>query len=100
MECDGRSMRPDWKIGSLIFMAGFTVEHTGHNLRGESIYRRPMGGNARWASQTEPAAHPFCLKDGVHRLYCSLAAGYTEIPAVKAFNLEACDAERDLEELC
>jgi len=50
--------------------------------------------------QTESGAHPFCLKDGVHRLYCSLAAGYTEIPAVKAFNLEACDAERDLEELC
>ena len=26
----------------MIFMAEFTVERTGHNLRGESIYRKPM----------------------------------------------------------
>jgi len=47
---EARSMKPDWKTGSLIFTAGFTVERTGRNLQGESIYRRPMGGSARWAS--------------------------------------------------
>src|ERR1700746_2554044 len=31
--------------------AGFTVERTGRNLRGESIFRRPTGVNARWASR-------------------------------------------------
>ena len=50
--------------------------------------------------QTMPGPYLFCLKNGVHRLYCSLAAGYTDIPAVKAFDLEAFDADRDLEELC
>jgi hypothetical protein len=50
--------------------------------------------------QTNPGPYPFCLKNGVHRLYCSLAAGYTHIPAVKAFDLEAFNAGRDLEELC
>lgn len=50
--------------------------------------------------QTKPGPYLFSLKDGVHRLYCSVAAGYTDIPAVKAFDLEAFDAGRDLEELC
>ena len=36
-------MKPDWKSGLPIFTAGFTVERTGHNLQGESIYRRPTG---------------------------------------------------------
>ena len=31
--------------------AGFTVERSGRSLQGESIYRRPMGGNVRWASR-------------------------------------------------
>jgi hypothetical protein len=35
----------------LIFTAGFTVERTGRNLQGESIYRRLTGGNVRWASR-------------------------------------------------
>jgi hypothetical protein len=51
MVSDGRSMNPDWKTGSLIFTVGFTVERTGRNLQGESIYRRPTGGNVRWASR-------------------------------------------------
>jgi RNA-directed DNA polymerase len=42
-------MKPDWKVGFLIFTAGYTVERIGHDRRDESIYRRPMGGNARWA---------------------------------------------------
>ncbi len=50
--------------------------------------------------QTKPGPYPFCLKNGVHRLYCSLAARYTDIPAVKFFDLAAFDAGRDLEELC
>jgi hypothetical protein len=44
--------------------------------------------------------YPFDLRDGVHRLFCSIAAGYTEIPAVRFFDLAALDAGRDLEELC
>jgi hypothetical protein len=44
--------------------------------------------------------YPFYLKAGVHRLYCSIAAGFTEIPAVKFIDLEALDAGRDVEELC
>jgi hypothetical protein len=44
--------------------------------------------------------YPYCLNDGVHRLYCSIAAGFTEIPAVKFIDLEAFDAGRDIEELC
>jgi hypothetical protein len=48
---DGWSMNPDCKIGSLICIAGFTVEHTGLNLQGESTYRRPTGGNVHWASR-------------------------------------------------
>ena len=38
-------MKPDWRIDLLIFTAGFTVERTGHNLRGESIFRSLTGGN-------------------------------------------------------
>ena len=44
-------MKPDLKIGLSISMGGFTVERTVRNLQGESIYRRPTGGNARWASR-------------------------------------------------
>ncbi len=44
--------------------------------------------------------YAFSLKDGLHRLYCSIAAGFTEIPAVKFIDLEALDAGRDIEELC
>ena len=50
--------------------------------------------------QTKTGPYPFCLKDGVHRLYCSLAAGYINIPAVKAFDRESFDSGRALEELC
>lgn len=32
--------------------------------------------------------YPFRLKAGLHRLYCSIAAGFTEIPAVKALDLK------------
>ena len=51
-----------WRIDSLIFTAGFTVERTGHNLQGESIYRRPTGGNVRWASRqwrTKSSSRPW-----------------------------------------
>jgi len=27
--------------------------------------------------------YPFSLRDGLHRVYCSIAAGFTEIPAIK-----------------
>ena len=40
----GRSMNLGWRVGSLIFTAGFTAERSGRSLQGESIYRRPMGG--------------------------------------------------------
>jgi hypothetical protein len=39
--------------------------------------------------------HPFGLKDGAHRVYCSIAAGFTEIPAVTFIDLEALDAGCD-----
>jgi hypothetical protein len=44
--------------------------------------------------------YPFRLTDGVHRLYCSIAAGFTDIPAIKFIDLEAFDAGLILEELC
>ena len=31
------------------------------------------------------------LKDGTHRLYCSLAAGFTHVPAIKGFDWETLD---------
>jgi hypothetical protein len=31
--------------------------------------------------------HPFKLTYGAHRFYCSLAAGFTHIPAVKGFGV-------------
>jgi hypothetical protein len=33
--------------------------------------------------------HKYRLVDGTHRLYCSLAAGFTHIPAVKGFDRNA-----------
>ena len=62
MVFDGRSMNLDWKVVLLIFTAGFTVEHTGRSLQGESIYRRPTGGNVRWASRhwkTKSSSRPW-----------------------------------------
>lgn len=44
--------------------------------------------------------YPFALKAGMHRLYCSIAAGFTEIPAVKFIDLETLAAGREIEELC
>ena len=39
-------MNLGWRVGSLIFTAGVcTAERSGRSLQGESIYRRPMGGN-------------------------------------------------------
>ena len=34
-----------------ICTAGFTVERIGHSPREESTFRRPTGGNVRWASR-------------------------------------------------
>ena len=62
MAFDGRSMNPDWKVGSLICTVGFTMERIGRNLQGESIYRRPTDGNARWASRrwkTKSSSRPW-----------------------------------------
>lgn len=44
--------------------------------------------------------YPFCLKDGVHRVYCSIASGFTHIPAMTFIDLEAIDAGLALEDLC
>ena len=44
-------MKPDWKIDSPICSVGCTVGCIGHNPQDESTYRRPTGGNVRWASQ-------------------------------------------------
>src|SRR5882724_10231466 len=44
-------MRPGWRVGLPIYTAGFTVVRTGHKPREECTYRRPTGGNARWASR-------------------------------------------------
>ena len=48
---NGRSRKPDLRTGLGDCTARFTVERTGHNLQHGSIYRRPTGGNVRWASQ-------------------------------------------------
>jgi len=42
-------MKPDWRIDSSICTVGCTVERTGQNLQDESLFRRPTGGNVRWA---------------------------------------------------
>lgn len=41
----------------------------------------------------ESSDSEFCyqLKDGTHRLYCSLAAGFTHVPAIKGFDWETLD---------
>ena len=44
-------MRRDWKIELLIYTAEYIVERIRRNPREESIFRRPMGGNVRWASR-------------------------------------------------
>jgi hypothetical protein len=36
MVSGGRSMNPGWRVGSLIFTAGFTAERSERNLQGES----------------------------------------------------------------
>ena len=46
-----RSMRPDWRIDLSICTVGFIGERTGRNLQGESIFRKLMDGNVRWASR-------------------------------------------------
>jgi len=51
MAYGGRSMNLGCGIGSLICIAGFTVERIGRNPQGESIYRRPMGDNVLWESR-------------------------------------------------
>ena len=43
-------MKPDWRIDLSICTDGCTVERIEQNPHDESIYRRPMGGNVRWAS--------------------------------------------------
>jgi hypothetical protein len=48
----------------------------------------------------QAGGYPFSLKDGLHRVYCSIAAGFTEIHAIKFIDLEALDAGRNIEELC
>ena len=37
----------------------------------------------------EGSAHPFKLTNGTHRLYCSLAAGFSHVPAVIGFDIHA-----------
>src|SRR5208337_2545983 len=37
------------KIDSLICTAGCTAERIGQNPQDESLFRRPTGGNVRWA---------------------------------------------------
>lgn len=51
-----RKPAPDGQPGFL------RIERTGHNLQGEFIYRRPMGGNARWTSRrlrTKSSSRPW-----------------------------------------
>jgi hypothetical protein len=40
-------MRPDWKIGSPIYTAEYTVERIRRSHHGESIFRRPTGGDVK-----------------------------------------------------
>jgi hypothetical protein len=40
--------------------------------------------------ECEPGSpHRYTLKHGTHRMYCSQAAGFTHIPAVRAFEYDA-----------
>jgi hypothetical protein len=52
------------------------------------------------SKQAGPIPYPFRLNHGVHRLYCSLAAGYTHVPAVKFLDSAVLDEGRDIAELC
>src|ERR1700682_4995659 len=44
-------MEPGLRIDLSICTAGGTVERIGQTLQGESLFRRLMGDNVRWASQ-------------------------------------------------
>jgi hypothetical protein len=37
------------------------------------------------------SAHRYKLTDGTHRLYCSIAVGFTDIPAVEGFDWDSLD---------
>jgi len=37
------------------------------------------------------SAYPYKLVHGTHRLYCSLAAGFSHVPAVEGFDINALD---------
>jgi hypothetical protein len=52
--------------------------------------------------KTSAGEHAFELKDGLHRLYLSLAVGFTHVPAIAGFDLDAFDAnpDRGIEALC
>ena len=47
----GRSMKPGLRIDLSICTAGCTAERIEQNPQDESLYRRLMGGNVRWASR-------------------------------------------------
>ena len=42
-------------------------------------------------SAEQASSHLFKLTHGVHRLYCSLAAGFTHVPAVIGLDINALD---------
>jgi len=54
------------------------------------IFRGFQNGDTIDAVRVLPTApgspHKYRLVDGTHRLYCSLAAGFTDIPTVKGFD--------------
>jgi hypothetical protein len=68
--------------------------------RVERILRAFVANGALPPVELTKQAGFFYLKDGLHRVYCSIAAGFTEIPAIKFIDLEALDAGRNIEELC
>jgi hypothetical protein len=43
----------------------------------------------RLVERESGSTHRYKLTDGTHRLYCSLAAGFTHVPAMKGFDWSA-----------
>src|SRR5208337_3157981 len=64
MESPGRSMKPGWKIGLLICMAGYIGEPIGRHHRAECTSRKRMDGSVHWESRhwrTKSSSRPWSL---------------------------------------
>jgi hypothetical protein len=96
-------------IGPVMRAAGVGVfnrdRETGSTARARtvSILRAFQSGSAlppvKLVRGPDSYGYPYKLTDGCHRLYCSLAVGFTHIPAVKGFDMKML-YEPDDRDLC